>query len=123
MAYEERTQDREDESTLSKIIWRLVAASIVLAITAFFTPGFAITGIWTLIVAAVVLSLLDYGAAKLFNVDASPFGRGILGFVLAAIIIYATQFFVAGYTVSLFGAVFAAIVFGIIDAIIPGRGL
>jgi len=46
-----------------------------------------------------------------------------LSFVLAAVIIYITQFFVAGYSVTLLGAVIGALVYGIIDAIIPGRGM
>jgi len=49
--------------------------------------------------------------------------KGITGFVLAAVIIYITQFFVAGYSVTLLGAVIGALVYGIIDAIIPGRGM
>ena len=35
-------------STVWQIIGRLVAAAVVLAITAFFTPGFAINNIWSL---------------------------------------------------------------------------
>ncbi|MDK2801041.1 MAG: putative rane protein [Clostridiales bacterium] len=119
----EYTENRRQEFGFGAIIGRLVAASIILAVTAFFTPGFTISGIWSLIVAAVVLSLMDYVVAKLFRADASPFGRGIIGFILAVAIIYATKFFVPGYNVTVFGAVVAAIVFGIVDAIIPGRAL
>lgn len=119
----EYTENRRQEFGFEAIIGRLVAASIILAVTAFFTPGFTISGIWSLIVAAVVLSLMDYVVAKLFRADASPFGRGIIGFILAVAIIYATKFFVPGYNVTVFGAVVAAIVFGIVDAIIPGRAL
>ena len=36
------------------IVIRLIASAVVLAITAFLTPGFAITGIGPLIVAAIV---------------------------------------------------------------------
>ena len=43
-------------STVWQIIGRLVAAAVVLAITAFFTPGFAINNIWSLAIAAVVLT-------------------------------------------------------------------
>lgn len=117
------TQTRSTGSTWGAIVGRLVAAAVVLAITAFFTPGFTIASIWTLIVAAVVLSLLDYGLTKVFKVDATPFGRGILGFVLAAVLIYVTKFIVPGYNVTLFGAIIAAVIYGIVDAIIPGRGM
>ncbi|WHH57093.1 phage holin family protein [Petroclostridium sp. X23] len=123
MAANENVQRRETGSTFGSIIGRLVAASIILAVTAFLTPGFTISNIWALIVAAVVLSVLDYAIAKMFRTDASPFGRGIIGFILAAAIIYSIRFIVPGYNVTLFGAVLAAIVFGIVDAIIPGRAL
>jgi len=116
-------QTRETGSTIGAIIGRLVAASVILAITAFITPGFTISNIWSLIVAAVVLSLLDYGLAKLLKADASPFGRGIVGFILAVAIIYATSFIVPGYNVTLFGAVIAALIFGIVDAVIPGKAM
>ena len=46
-------------STVWQIIGRLVAAAVVLAITAFFTPGFQINNIWSLAIAAVVLTVLD----------------------------------------------------------------
>ena len=80
------------------IVIRLIASAVVLAITAFLTPGFAITGIGPLIVAAIVLTIMDYLFVKLLGIDASPFGRGIVGFVSAALILYLTQFFVTGYS-------------------------
>ena len=43
-------------STMGQILWRLVTSAVVLAITAFFTPGFSINNIWTLGIAAVVLT-------------------------------------------------------------------
>ena len=51
-------------STAWQIIGRLVAAAVVLAITAFFTPGFSINNIWSLIIAAVVLTVMDYLIVK-----------------------------------------------------------
>ena len=47
-------------STVWQIVGRLVGAAIVLAITAFFTPGFSINNIWALAIAAVVLTAIDY---------------------------------------------------------------
>ncbi|HOP93712.1 phage holin family protein [Acetivibrio thermocellus] len=102
---------------------RLVVGAVVLAVTAALTPGFSITGFWPLILGAIVLAALDYIALRFLGIHASPYGRGITGFVLAAVIIYITQFFVAGYSVTLLGAVIGALVYGIIDAIIPGRGM
>ena len=103
------------------IVIRLIASAVVLAITAFLTPGFAISGIGPLIVAAVVLTVLDYLFVKLLGIDASPFGRGIVGFVAAALILYLTQFFVAAYSITVLSAIIGAIVYGIVTYLIPGN--
>jgi uncharacterized membrane protein YvlD (DUF360 family) len=97
---------------------------IILAITAALTPGFTISGIWGLVFAVIVIILLDYILAKAFNLQSSKmgaFGRGIVGFVLTAIIIYVTQFFVPGFQVGVISAIIAALIYGILDAIIPGE--
>lgn len=91
-----------------------------MAITAFFTPSFSINNIWSLIIAAVVLTVLDYLIVKFTGLHASPFGKGFVGFALAAIILYVTQFFVAGYTISWMAAIIGALIYGIIDYLIPG---
>lgn len=106
-----------------QFIVRLVVSSIILAITAFLTPNFTISGFWPLILGALVISLLDWAASNVTGVNATPFGRGITGFVLAAAVIYFAQFFVSGFDVSFWGAVVGALVYGIVDAIIPGRGM
>lgn len=72
-------------STAWQIIGRLIAAAVVLAITAFFTPGFTINNIWTLAIAAIVLTVIDYLVIKFTGLHASPFGKGFVGFALAAI--------------------------------------
>lgn len=108
---------------VTQLLIRFVAAAVVLAITAFFTPGFAITGIGPLIGAAVVLTILDYLLNMISGINASPFARGLTGFIAAAVIIYATQFFVVGYSVTVLGAIIGAIIFGIVDYIIPGRAM
>jgi uncharacterized membrane protein YvlD (DUF360 family) len=103
------------------IVIRLIASAVVLAITAFLIPGFSISGVGSLIVAAVVLTIMDYLFVKLLGIEASPFGRGIVGFVAAALILYLTQFFVAGYSISVLSAVIGAIVYGIVTYLIPGN--
>ncbi|WP_315070158.1 phage holin family protein [uncultured Clostridium sp.] len=111
----------------SKSIWswlgRLVLTAVILAIVSFFTPGFSITGMWSYLIAALVISILDYLVEAFMGVDASPFGRGIKGFVVAAIILYIAQFFVPTMSVSIIGAILAALAIGIVDAIIPGKAM
>ncbi|MBP3800737.1 MAG: phage holin family protein [Clostridia bacterium] len=108
-------------STVGQVIGRLVGSAIVLAITAFFTPGFSIDNFWTLALAAVVLTAIDYLIIKFTGLDASPFGKGFVGFALAAITLYVTQFFVAGYTISWMAAIIGALIYGVIDYFLPGN--
>ena len=115
------TQSKKGSTTFWQIAGRLIVAAIVLAVTAFFTPGFHINSIWALALAAIVLTVLDYIIAKFTGIQASPFGKGFVGFILAAIILYLTQFFVAGYSISWIAAIIGALVYGIVDYIIPGE--
>lgn len=107
-------------STVWQIVGRLVTAAIVLAITAFFTPNFSINNIWSLALAAVILTVMDYLIVKFTGLHASPFGKGFVGFALAAITLYFTQFFVAGYSISWMAAIIGALIYGVVDYFIPG---
>lgn len=104
-------------------IGRLALTALVLGLTSFFTPGFNIDGLWSFLLAALIISVIDYLVESFMGVDASPFGRGVKGFFIAAIILYITQFFVPNMRVSLIGALLAALVIGIIDAILPGKSM
>lgn len=102
-------------------IIRFIVAAIVLLVTSYLVPGFSIRGFWTAIIAALIISGADYLIERVFNFDASPFGRGLSGFIVSAAIIYFTQYFVANMAVSIWGALIGALVIGIIDAILPTR--
>lgn len=121
MSEAQGSQTKGGTSTVWQIVGRLIAASVVLAITAFFTPGFTINSFWTLIVAAVVLTIIDYLVTKFTGLHASPFGKGFVGFALAAIVLYVTQFFVAGYSISWMAAIIGALIYGVVDYFIPGN--
>ena len=116
-----QTQTRSNTSTVWQIIGRLITAAIVLAITAFFTPGFQISSIWALAAAAIVLTIIDYLITKFTGLHASSFGKGFVGFILAAVVLYVTQYFVAGYTISWIAAIVGALVYGVVDYFLPGE--
>jgi len=115
------SQAKSSTSMIGQIIGRLLTAAIVLAITAFFTPGFQINNIWTLIIAAAVLTAIDYIIVRFTGLQASPFGKGFVGFVLSAVILYVTQYFVAGYTISWMAAIIGALIYGVVDYFLPGE--
>ena len=115
------TQSNGGVNTVWQILGRLITAAIVLAITAFFTPGFTISNIWALAAAAIVLTVIDYLITKFTGLHASSFGKGFVGFVLSAVVLYVTQYFVAGYTISWIAAIVGAIVYGVVDYFLPGE--
>lgn len=119
----ENQRNRDDEFNLGELLLRIVVTAIIVALAAFFTPGFSIDGIWSLLLAAVVIGVLDYLIQRFLGVNASPFGKGLTGFLVSAIILYVTKFIVPGFEISMWGAIIGALVIGIIDAIVPGRAM
>ena len=116
-----RTNESTGSNTVLQLLGRFIAAAIVLAITAFFTPGFTINNIWTLAIATIILTVMDFLLTKFTGLNASPFGKGFVGFALAAITLYVTQFFVAGYSISWMAAIIGALIYGVVDYFIPGN--
>ena len=121
MANSQSETNQNTGSNVWQIVGRLIAAAVVLAITAFFTPGFTIDNIWALAIATVVLAVMDYLIAKFTGIQASPFGKGFVGFAIAAVTLYVTQFFVAGYSISWMAAIIGALIYGVVDYFIPGN--
>ena len=120
MAESRSETNQNTGSGVWQVVGRLVAAAVVLAITAFFTPGFTINNIWALAIATIVLAVMDYLIAKFTGIQSSPFGKGFVGFALAAITLYVTQFFVAGYSISWMAAIIGALIYGVVDYFMPG---
>lgn len=116
-----QAQTNTGMGTFGQIVARFVVSAIILAITAFFTPGFNISNLWSLALGAIVLTVMDYLIIKFTGLEANPFGKGFVGFILAAAILYLTQFFVAGYSISWIAAIIGALVYGVVDYILPGK--
>ena len=113
------TRSSSRQNTFVQVILRFITSAVILAITAFFTPGFTISNIWALAVAAVVLTVIDFLLIKFTGLHASAFGKGFVGFILAAVVLYVTQFFVAGYSISWIAAIIGALIYGVVDYFIP----
>ena len=117
----EKSNSNSSSMTFTGIITRFITSAIILAITAFFTPGFEISSFWTLIVAAFVLTLIDYLVNTIFGNNLGAFGNGIVGFIVSGIALYATQFFVAGYYINWLSAIVGAIIYGIVASFVPDK--
>lgn len=110
-------QRNQQNTSFMGWLLRLVIIAAILAVTSFLTPGFTIGGLWSYLIAAVVITALDYLVESLMRTNISPLGKGIKGFIISAVIIYAAQFFVPNMGVSIIGALLAALVIGVLDSI------
>lgn len=98
---------------------RLVVSAVVLLLLAAILPGFRIAGFRFALLAAVVIAALGWVVEALFGRQVSPHGRGLVGFIVAAVVIYLAQFLVPGMQVSVWGALLASLVIGLVDAFVP----
>jgi len=100
-------------------IVRFIVSALVLMVTSWLVPAFSVGGFWSALMLALVIALIGWGVEALFGTNVTPFGRGIVGFLVSALVIYVAQFFVGGVSASILGAILAALVVGLIDLFIP----
>jgi putative membrane protein len=106
---------------------RFIVSALVLMLVGALVPQFEIGGFWSALFLALVIALLGWAIEGIFGKRVNPFGRGVVGFIVSALVIYLAQFIVGGVSVSIIGAILAALVIGIIDLFLPvaspfGRG-
>lgn len=102
-----------------RAIVRFIVSAIVLLLVGYLIPGFSMAGFGTALLAALVIAGLGWVAEKLFGDRYSPQARGVVGFLVAAVVIYLAQFLVPGMQASILGALLAALVIGFVDAVVP----
>ncbi len=100
-------------------IVRFVVAALVLMVVGFIVPQFEVGGFWSALFLAVIIALLGWVVEGIFGKRITPFGRGIIGFIASAAVIWISQFIVGGVSVTWIGAILAALVIGIIDLFVP----
>lgn len=100
-------------------VGRFVVAALVLMVVGWIVPQFTVGGFWSALILALVIALLGWVVEGIFGKKATPFGRGIVGFIVSAVVIWVAQFVVSGVSVSILGAILAALVIGIIDLFLP----
>lgn len=114
-------EHRFDWLRIKQMTIRLITSISIFAITVFFTPNFKISSFPILILSSLCIIILDYLMSIITGIHDIPLGRGIVGFVSAAMIIYATQFFVDGYYISITSSLIAAAIYGLINTMLPNR--
>lgn len=106
-----------------QLIGRLITAIVVIGITAFFTPGFNSTNLWILATGIIVLCLIDFFIGNYTRLFFHPYLKLLIGFVLSGISLYIVQHAIIGYTLSLLSIVLGAIVYGLVDYMLPNEEL
>ncbi len=102
-----------------KLLIKVLVSGLAILLTSALSIGIQTDGYTTAILAAVVIGILDWAINKFTGVDASPFGRGAVGFIVAALILFITGRIVDGFNVTIIGALVGAIVLGIVDSFLP----
>lgn len=102
-----------------KLLIKVLVSGLAILLTSALSIGIQTDGYTTAILAAVVIGVLDWAINKFTGVDASPFGRGAVGFIVAALILFITGRIVDGFNVTIIGALVGAIVLGIVDSFLP----
>ena len=98
---------------------RFVVAALVLMLVGMIVPQFSVGGFWSAFFLALVIAAFGWIIEGIFGKKVTPFGRGIVGFLTSAVVIWLAQFIVGGVSVTWLGAILAALVIGIIDLFIP----
>ncbi|MGG1312589.1 MULTISPECIES: phage holin family protein [Cohnella] len=98
---------------------RFIVSAIVLMIVGFLVPQFSVGNFWSALLLALVIALIGWIVEAIFGKKVTPFGRGIVGFLTSAVVIWLAQFVVGQVSVTVLGALLAALVIGIVDLFIP----
>lgn len=102
-----------------KLLIKVLVSGLAILLTSALSIGIQTDGYTTAILAAIVIGVLDWVINKFTGVDASPFGRGAVGFIVAALILFITGRIVDGFNVTIIGSLVGAIVLGIVDSFLP----
>ncbi len=101
-------------------IVRFLVSALVLLVVSWLTPGFEVAGFWAAFFASLVIAGLGWVATAALGRGASPGGRGFAAFAAAAVTIYLTGWLFPGWiSVTWWGALLAAFVIGLADAVVP----
>ncbi len=113
--------NEHDKTRITALVLKYISATAILTATTFFTPNFTISSLPSLFLSSLVIIILDYMMSIITGINDSSIGRGIVGFVSAAIIIYMTQFIVPGYYISMLSSLIAAAIYGTLNSFMPNE--
>ncbi len=100
-------------------IIRFIVAAIVLRVVAMIVPGFSISGFGSALLAALAIMVIGWLVEAVTRNRITPYGRGIVGFLVSVVVLYVIQFLVPGFNISILSALIASFIIGIVDIFVP----
>lgn len=104
-----------------QIFIRLITSLSIFTFTVFLTPNFNVANIYILFISAFFVMILDYLVSTITGIHDYPIGRGIVGFFSCIVILYATQFFISGYYISIMSSIIGSLIYCVIDFALPNK--
>lgn len=104
---------------LKQMLIRYISCISIFALTLIFTPNFEISSFYVFLLSSFCIIILDYMVGILTGVHDEPIGRSIVGFFSFSLIIYITNFIVAGYSITIVSSLIAAGIYSLIDFLLP----
>ncbi|GIP22482.1 phage holin family protein [Paenibacillus sp. J22TS3] len=98
---------------------RFIVSALVLMFVGWLVPNFTVGGFGSALLLAVAIALIGWVIELVVGTKVTPFGRGIVGFLTSALVIWLAQFIIPHVSVTIIGALLAALVIGIIDLFTP----
>ena len=108
-------------SRFIQIFIRLITSLSIFTFTVFLTPNFNVANIYILFISAFFVMIVDYLVSTITGIHDYPIGRGIVGFFSCIVILYATQFFISGYYISIMSSIIASLIYCVIDFALPNK--
>ena len=106
-------------SRFIQIFIRLITSLSIFTFTVFLTPNFNVANIYILFISAFFVMIVDYLVSTITGIHDYPIGRGIVGFFSCIVILYATQFFISGYYISIMSSIIASLIYCVRDFALP----
>lgn len=101
------------------LIVRFVVSAVVLFLVGFIAPGFRVADLTGVLIIAMVIAIIGYVIETAFGNKSRQISRGLIGFFIAAVVIYTAQFIIPGLVyASITGALLSSIGIGIVDSFV-----
>ncbi len=98
---------------------RFAVAVLALMLVGYIVPGFSPLTITNALLAALAISVIAWGIEAIVGEDISPRSRGLVSFLVSAAVIWSVQYIVPAMSVTILGALLAALVIGLVDGVVP----